>query len=199
MKRFIYLVGLLVLLTGCGTSPKTSFYMLNGGGGDFDSNTTNGTGGLVIAVWPVVLPDILDRSEIVTRTGQYQVDLADFDWWAGDLGQNMTRLLGGHLVARLESDSIVSATGWGARLKKDYQIKIRVERFDGELGGKVVFRGFWVLLDGSGTKEVIRKVFEFKTTATDKSYTAMVAALSQLTLKLSDAIATAITAYKAKQ
>jgi uncharacterized lipoprotein YmbA len=198
MIRFIYLVGLLMLLTGCGTSPKTSFYVLNGGGHDFDSNATNDTKGRVIAVWPVVMPDVLDRSEIVTRPSQYQIDLADFDWWAGDLGQNMTRLLGNDLVTRLKSDNIVAATGWGARLKKDYQIKVRVERFDGELGGEVVFRGFWVLLDGNGSKELIRKVFKYETTATDKTYTAMVAALSQLTLKLSDEIATALTGYKAK-
>jgi len=196
MLRHISIVSLLVLLTACGTSPKTDFYMLNAEN-EYASVAPKKDQGAVIAIWTVRLPDYLDRSEIVVRESQYEVELADFSWWAGDLGQNITRLLAIDLGQRLQSNRIVAST-WGTRYKKDFQIKTHIARFDGQLGGEVVFNGVWTLLDGDGKKELSREGFDFKTTATDKTYKGLVAALSQLTVKLSEQMGSSIKAYKAE-
>ena len=196
MLRQIFMASLLVLLAACGSSPKTDFYMLNADHGSVVQAANVGTGPAV-GVWRIKLPDLLDRSEIVTRDNQFKVKMADFSWWAGSLAQNMTLLITAELSQLLQSNRIVTSP-WPSYQKNDYQIIIRVERFDGELGGEVILRGLWSLLDSEGLNELNREVFEFKASTTDLTYQEMVAAMSQLTVQLADQVADGIIAQESK-
>ena len=178
----MWMVSLLVLLAACGSSPKTDFYMLNADQGSVMQSANLSTGPAV-GVWQVELPDLLDRSEIVTRDNQFKITMADFSWWASDLSENMTLLMVTKLSQHLQSNRVVTSP-WPSYRKNDYQVITRVERFDGELGGEVVLRGLWSLLDGDGTKELSRQVFEFKVNTVDLTYQEMVAAMSRLTVQL---------------
>lgn len=190
MLRRIWMVSLLVLLAACGSSPKTDFYMLNADQGSVMQSANLSTGPSV-GVWQVDLPDLLDRSEIVTRDNQFKITMADFSWWAGSLNENMTLLIVTQLSQHLQSNRIVTSP-WPSYRKIDYQVMTRVERFDGELGGEVVLRGLWSLLDGDGTKELNRQVFEFKANTADLTYQEMVAAMSRLTVQLTEQLADGI-------
>jgi hypothetical protein len=196
MLRHILIASLLVLLAACGSSPKTDFYVLNADHGFVVQAANTGTGPAV-GVWRVRLPDLLDRSEIVTRDNLFKVKMADFSWWAGSLAQNMSLLITAELSQLLQSNRIV-VSPWPSYQKNDYQIIIRVERFDGELGGEVVLRGLWSLLDSEGLNELNREVFEFKASTTDLTYQEMVAAMSQLTVQLADLLADGIIAQESK-
>jgi len=87
---------------------------------------------------------------------------------------------------------------WASFRKIDYQTIVRVERFDGALGGEAVLRGVWSLLDAEGQKELRREAFEFKAHAagaaapTAASYEALVATLSRLTVQLAELMANGI-------
>ncbi len=196
MLRHILIASLLVLLAACGSSPKTDFYMLNADHGAVVQAANTGTGPAV-GVWRVNLPDLLDRSEIVTRDNQFKVKMADFSWWAGSLAQNMTLLITAELSQLLQSNRIVTSP-WPSYQKNDYQIIVRVERFDGELGGEVVLRGLWSILDSEGLNELSREVFEFKANAAELTYQEMVAAMSQLTVQLADQLADGVIAQESK-
>jgi uncharacterized lipoprotein YmbA len=196
MLRHIWMVGLLVLLAACGSSPKTDFYMLNADQGSVMQSANLSTGPAV-GVWQVKLPDLLDRSEIVTRDNQFKITMADFSWWASNLSENMTLLMVAQLSQQLQSNRVVTSP-WPSYRKFDYQVVTRLERFDGELGGEVVLRGLWSLLDGDGTKELSRQVFEFKTNTADLTYQEMVAAMSRLTVQLAEQLADGIIAQESK-
>jgi len=196
MLRHIWMVSLLVLLAACGSSPKTDFYMLNADQGSVMQSANLSTGPAV-GVWQVKLPDLLDRSEIVTRENQFKISMADFSWWAGDLSENMTLLMVTQLSQQLQSNRVVTSP-WPSYREIDYQVITRLERFDGELGGEVVLRGLWSLLDGDGTKELSRQVFEFKTSAADLTYQEMVAAMSRLTVQLAGQLADGIIEQEAR-
>lgn len=191
MFRHIFIVVLISGLTACGSSPKTHFYMLNAENAP-DSISQKKAGGVGVGVWKVQLPLLLDRYEIVTRTDLYSIELADFHQWAGSLGNNMTRLIASELGRRLQTDRVVISP-WSSYRKNDYQVKIHVERFDGVLGGETVLSGAWSLLNAQGNKELARKSFSFKTPTKGKEYSDMVAALSQLTVRLSEQIAGVIS------
>jgi hypothetical protein len=133
----------------------------------------------------------------VTRDNQFKISMADFSWWAGDLSENMTLLIVTQLSQQLQSNRVVTSP-WSSYRKIDYQVKTRLERFDGELGGEVVLRGLWSLLDGDGTKELRRQVFEFKTNTVDLTYQEMVAAMSRLTVQLGEQLADGIIDQEAK-
>ena len=192
MLRHIFIVVLIFALTACGRSPKTNFYMLNSeisSDGHFQQDSR----GVGIGVWKVQLPILLDRYEIVTRTGLYNIELADFHQWAGGLVNNMTELIASDLGRRLQTDRVVISP-WSSYRKHDYQVKIHVRRFDGVLGGETELSGAWSLLNGQGSKEIVRESFNFKTRTQGDQYSDMVAALSQLTVMLSEQIAGVIAA-----
>ena len=196
MLRQIFIASLLVLLAACGSSPKTDFYMLNADKESVAQAANVGTGP-AIGVWRVNLPDLLDRSEIVTRDNRFKVKMGDFSWWASSLAQNMTLLITVEMSQLLQSNRIV-VSPWPSYRKNDYQLIIRVERFDGELGGEVVLRGLWTILDGEATKELNRQVFEFKINTVDSTYQEMVAAMSQLTVQLAGQLADGVISEEAK-
>ena len=196
MLRHLWMAILLVLLAACGSSPKTDFYMLNADQGSVMQSANLSTGPAV-GVWQVNLPDLLDRSEIVTRDNQFKITMADFSWWASNLSENMTLLMVTQLSQQLQSNRVVTSP-WPSYRKIDYQVITRVERFDGELGGEVVLRGLWSLLDGDGTKELNRQVFEFKINTVDLTYQEMVAAMSRLTVQLAQQLADGIIDQEAR-
>jgi uncharacterized lipoprotein YmbA len=187
MLRHTLIASLLVVLSACGSSPKTEFYMLNA---DHRSlvQSANTSVGPAVGVWQVELPDLLERSEIVTRDNRFKIKIGDFSWWAGDLNKNMSLLIVTQLSQYLQSNRIV-VSPWPSYRKNDYQIIIRVARFDGELGGDVVLAGLWSLLDAQGDNELNREVFAFKTKTADTTYQEMVEAMSRLTVQLSEQLA----------
>jgi uncharacterized lipoprotein YmbA len=196
MLRHMWMVSLLVLLAACGSSPKTDFYMLSADQGSV-MQAANLSTGPSVGVWQVVLPDLLDRAEIVTRDNPFKITMADFSWWAGSLNENMTLLIVTQLSQHLQSNGVVTSP-WPSHRKIDYQVIVRVERFDGELGGEVVLRGLWSLLDGDGTKELNKQVFDFKTSTADLTHQEMVAAMSRLTVKLAEQLANGIIDQEAR-
>ena len=84
--------------------------------------------GIAVGVWTVMMPEYLDRAEIVTRNNPFEIELADFNRWAVDLDRNMTRLIAGELARRLKTDRVVISP-WSAYSKNDYQVKIHIDRF----------------------------------------------------------------------
>jgi uncharacterized lipoprotein YmbA len=183
MLRHTLMVGLLCLVTACGSSPKTDFYMLSADEGSVAQ--ANISEGPAIGVWIVILPELLDRSEIVTRENQHKIKMADFSWWASALDKNMTLMVAVQLSQHLQSNRVVTSP-WPTYVKNDYQVTILVSRFDGKLGGEVVLRGLWNILDGEGEKKLDEQVFEFKTNTAEATYQAMVEAMSQLTVQLAE-------------
>ena len=195
MLRHTLMVGLLCLVAACGSSPKTEFYMLSADDGSaLQANTSEGP---AVGVWTVILPEVLDRSEIVTRENQYKIKMADFSWWAGALDQNMTLLVAVQLSQHLQSNQVVTSP-WPTYKKNDYQVTILVSRFDGELGGEVILRGLWNILDGEGEKQLGQQVFEFKTNTADSTHQTMVEAMSRLTVQLAEQLVEGIIDQESK-
>ena len=196
MIRRTLTLGLLCLLAACGSSPKTEFYILNVGDGS-SVQTANENVGPAVGVWTVILPEALDRSEIVTRENRYKIKRADFSWWAGALDQNLTLLIAAKMSEDLQSNRVVISP-WPTYVKNDYQLTILVNRFDGELGGDVVLNGLWNVLDGDGNESLDRRVFEFKTKTADATYQALVEAMSELAVQLSKQLTEAVIDQEAK-
>lgn len=197
MLRRIWMGCLLAFLVACGSSPKTEFYELNAEVKSI-AQMANLSEGPAVGVWQVELPDLLGRSEIVTRDNPFKVAMADFSWWAGSLSENMTLLIVTQLSQDLQSNRVV-ASPWPTYRKNDYQVLVHVQRFDGVLGGEVVLRGLWSLLDGDGTEELARQIFELKTQTADLTYQEMVAAMSRLTVDLSRQLTEGIIDQQASQ
>ncbi len=150
---------------------------------------------LRVGIWKVKLPELLDRQEIVARTGPYTIELADFHQWAGGLSNDITQLIAGQLSQLLKTDRVVISP-WSSYRKNQYQVKIHITRFDGALGGESILSGAWSLLNADGDKEITRDAFNYKVFTKDKTYSNMVKVQSQLVVQLAEQISRAILAQK---
>lgn len=189
----IVLISLLVLLTACGTSPKTNFYFL---AAEHDTEITTNEN-LAVGVWQVTLPEIIDRPEIVTRTGTHTIELADFHRWAMGLSNNVSLLIANELSSNLKTGHI-EVSPWSAHYKFNYQVRVHIRVFGGKLGDESMIKGVFVILNGKGNKKILEESFSFKEKVKDKSYDEMVAAMSRLVVSLSGQIAQAIKVQQDK-
>lgn len=189
--RFIFhpLVACLIyLLTGCfGTSMPTRFYTLSPPENRIGPAPT--VYDAVLAVGPVNIPDYLDRRQIVSRTGQNGIVLAEFDQWGGPLEDEITRVLVTGIAERMASLHIAVMFGKFPAMAdtgRDFRIPVKLSRFDGARGGKVVLNAVWGAVEKRDKREKYLFTQESAITedVTGDSYEALVAAMGRAVGKL---------------
>jgi len=185
----LFISSLVLWLTGCGTSPKTDFYVLNSQR-DVEVNVTEN---LAIGVWAVKLPELIDRPEMVTRTGPFTVKRADFHRWASGLSSNVSSLIANELSIHFQT-SHVDVSPWSSYRKFDYQVKIHIRTFLGELGKESVLDGVFVILNGKGNEKLVEQAFSLKVKTGGNTYQDMAASMSELVVDLSAKISGSIRA-----
>ena len=141
-----------------------------------------------MGVGPLSFPEYLNRPQIVTRPDPNQVQLAEFDRWAGDLKKNLEQVLAQNLMSRLNTDSVL-AFPWSSRSQPDFQIAVHFFRFDGEVGQLARVEGVWRLLDGVQGCELAARGFRFEERPVGSGYAEFVSAMSAAVAKLSQEIA----------
>jgi len=187
-------IGLVAgILQACSGSAPSRFYVLTPQvAAPSDAPMQN----IAIGVGPVVIPQYLDRPEIVTRTSDNRLDLGEFDHWGGRLGDNVTRALAEDLSSLLHTDRVAifpwtDATGLGQ------QVIVDITQFERDPAGNVVLSAFWSIVDAqSGTLLTNRRSTIQKPVAaasgTATGYDETVAAMSQALGALAEEIAAAI-------
>jgi uncharacterized lipoprotein YmbA len=193
VSRILPILGVLCLmLTGCVGTQSSKFYMLesmsggipSGAGAPFDQKISVGMG-------PVTIPDYLDRPQIVTRTSQNSVLLAEFDRWAEPLAGTLTRTLAENLSALLHSEYVV-AYPWPSSIEVSYQILVELFRFDGILGEKAILDVQWSVVGKRGKRVLLLKRSTFVEPIREASFAALVSAESRALDNLSREMASAI-------
>lgn len=185
---FSSLVAIALAIAGCGSSPSAKFYILN----TVDRNVslsaaTMNDQSVAVKVGPISIPDTLDHSQIVTRSGQNTLIMDEFNRWGGDLQSDIQRILGENISILLPTDQVILSSEI-SRVSADFQVLINIREFDGNLGGNVTLNADWTVTHKGKEKTVIAKksVLQENTDGTD--YQAYVAAQSRLLAKLSQEI-----------
>ena len=173
----ITLIALFLLLTACGTTVPAKYYLLTPAGG----GATGASGKqLLISVGPVTLPAYLDRSQIVTRSGNAELDLADGQRWAEPLQQNFSRVLAEDLYGLLGAGKVIV---WPARepAAVDYRVAVDVERFDCNDQGEAILTASWSIYGGNtpGLLEAQHSEYKVAVAPPEAGYPEKVAALSR--------------------
>ena len=147
IKHLGSIVTVLVVILGlsaCSSSgPKTQYYSLFPGASSEKNSLKED---LSVGVGPVILPEFLDNSAIVSVFNQNQVRVSGYHAWAGDLDTAIARVMTDHIASATGLNNI-SAFPWDSRAKPAYQIRIDIEDFSGELGGEVSLKAKWTLID----------------------------------------------------
>ena len=194
LLRLIYLslAACLLISGGCASTKPARFYTLSSLAISGTENRTEPVGeGIAIGVGPIKIPEHLDRPQIVTRTSRNELQLAEFDRWAGSLADDFSRVLAENLSILLSTDR-VSMYPWRRSVPIEYQVVVDVSRFDGTLGENAWLSARWSLLDGENKKVLAMHKSFLNEPSGAPSYKAMVAAQSRALAKLSREIADAI-------
>jgi uncharacterized protein len=183
---------LLLALSGCATTPNAKFYLLETlTGSPAPEGVVSINQTVTIGLGPVTLPDYLDRPQIVSRTTQNVVQLAEFDRWAEPLSSNVSRTLAENLMFLLLTESVVPYP-WPGSIDVTYQVLVDVYRFDGVLGEKAWLDAQWSVRDKKGKNVVMLKRSTFAEPVVGPSFGALVAAQSRALGNLSREMAFAI-------
>lgn len=193
--KFLQKISMLVLLTafllvGCGaSSPPVEFYTLNSlGSTSQEVNSANLDKNIAIGVGPVEIPKILDRPQIVTRTGPNKLKMDEFHRWAGSLKTGFAQVLAENIALLLGTEQ-VAVYPWEIDFKPHYRIALDIRYFEGQLGEEVVLDVVWRISGRESQKIEAAKASVIKEPVSAADYETLVAAKSQAIAQLSREIA----------
>jgi uncharacterized lipoprotein YmbA len=187
------LAAVVLLASGCATTPPSEFYHLTA----MEQTATSATGSrttLSVGVGPVQIPEYIDRPQIVLRTSRNQLSLDEFHRWAGGLRDEIKRVLAQNLSRLLNSEDVASYP-WDYPFDPAYQVYIDIRQLDGSLGGEVRLDARWIISGRSeGQSGMLYSRQTLISEAVDSAgYMALVAAESRALETLSREIAEQIS------
>ncbi len=182
-------------LAGClgGPSSPTNVYMLSSlSPSQSGTSAATAEGRIRIGLVTVVVPEYLNRNEIVVNLDNTVYQLAEFNQWAEPLSDNLTRVLEENLTNLLRGDLIDVFLASDSSIPADYRLEVDVLRLDGNLGGQVVLISQWALLEAEEDELILMRRSEYQEPAGDNTYKGLVMAKSRTIEKLSRDMAAAI-------
>ena len=190
---------LLLLMLGlsvsaCTSTPATNFYILAPMATPAETPLKPGTPRL-IGLGPVTLPALLERKQLVTRSGGNTVHIAELHQWAEPLKDNFTQTLAKNL-ATLRTSDLVKAYPWSAYGDVDYRILIDVARFDTTPGQSVDLEAHWAIMAEKNHNLLTSGQAKISRPLADTSYAGAVNALSAALAELSQQLAAALDGVK---
>jgi hypothetical protein len=151
-----------------------------------------------ILVGPIRLAQYLDRSDIVIRNNQNEIELAEFASWAGPLPENFSRVLAENLSLWLNTKKV--AIFPQSKLPFfNYNVAMNVNRFDGRPGEQSQLRARWVILDKKRKKMLFNAHTMLSQPTENASIEALIASQSRLVADFSREIAEAIKDLEARK
>lgn len=188
----LILLAVLAAAAGCAKGPPPDFYVLHA---QANPSLAGVERGVAVGVGPVELPAHLDRSQIVTRASDYQLELSESHQWAEPLKDSVSRVIAVNLSNMLESNRVYVIPRRQS-VSLDFQVSIDVARFDGRLGEAAVLGARWILYGENTREPLLSRVTIVREDTADSSYDALVAAASRTLEVLSREIADAIGARR---
>ena len=175
------------LLSGCGgSSQRVEFYTLNPlTDMQAKANSPATDQKLSIGVGPVEIPEMLNRPQIVTRSGPNKLNVDEFNRWAGRLDENLAGVLAENISLLLATDQ-VAVYPWQTDFKPRYRVALKIRYFEGQWGKDVILEAIWsVSSQQSQQTHIKRKSVINEPLTPEPDYAALVAAHSQAIAQLS--------------
>jgi uncharacterized lipoprotein YmbA len=186
---------LALFVAGCAGSPPVNLYTLSAAPAPA-ADTRSPQSPAIVALGPIILPDYIDRPQIVTRKSAYQLDLAAYDHWAAPLYDMLPRVLVEDVALRLPSDRVV-AFPQVSDASFDYRIAVDVSRFDVDATGEAMLAARWQLYARSAPRALLVADDILQRRTEGQGYDAYAASLSAVLANLGDRIAREVNSARA--
>ena len=177
-------------LGGCGSSRPAKFYILSPVKAPpvASKQATVSEPTVTVGIGPVEIPDYVDRPQIVTRTAQNGLDVAQFDRWGGGLKPDVARVLVENLSALLPADQ-VAVVPWKRGVSLQHRVAVDVTRFDATPGESVWLKAQWTIFGQDGKTVGMARESNIREPVAGRDYATLVAAMSKALGSLSQDMA----------
>ncbi|RZF27869.1 membrane integrity-associated transporter subunit PqiC [Paraburkholderia sp. UYCP14C] len=177
------------MLGGC-KSPPTNFYTLSP---DQSLSATGASRPISAVIGPVTIPGVVDRPQIVTRIGDNEVAVNEFDRWAQPLGGDIGRVIAADLGVLLNSPeiSVFDAVRDPAVM---WRVRIDVMRFESVPGRDVTVDVLWAVRPPPGKGRVVTGRSVARETVSGPGFEPLIAAHDRALASVSRDIAAAVQA-----
>jgi uncharacterized lipoprotein YmbA len=176
----------LALVAGCASSPQSSFYTLTPVPPAEQADTAAPK---TITIGAVMVPEIVDRPQLVLRVNANEVNFDEFARWADSLKAQVRRVIAADLALQFPS-ALVSGYPGTVDPTSSYQVSIDVESFESAVGDTSAVSVLWSVRPPKGATVNGRTVVRVPTGG--PGYDALIAAHSKALAAVSGDIATAI-------
>lgn len=196
MKRLAKILvscAIATIIIGCASSTPSRFYTLSATSGPAVIPQADYS----VSVGPVTVPSLVDRPQIVTRTGPNQVYVEEFERWAYPLKEDIGRVIVKNLIALLGTTQVTlfpQSTAAGA----SYRIMIDILHFDSVPGKEATLDAIWAVTS-TRSGQSHRGRTTLSEVAQGSDYAALVAAHSRALDQLSTDIAKVIQGIEAQK
>ncbi|NOT11904.1 MAG: membrane integrity-associated transporter subunit PqiC [Methylococcaceae bacterium] len=193
-QTLMQVLALSTLLTACVSAPPTHFYVLeakslSGAVAAHDTKIS------VIGIGPLSIPTLLDRKQIITRSGQNTVQIAEFHQWAAPLHDSMIEVITQN-VTSLQSRHVIRSYPWSAYGAVNYRVIIDIDRFDTKPGSAVVLQARWAIMNEIDHVVLANHHSSIEHALKDTTFSATVKALSGVLYEFSQQISQALDDLK---
>jgi uncharacterized lipoprotein YmbA len=195
------LAAFFALAAGCaGSGDGTRLYVLSptAGTASAPTDTAVATANIAVVVATVRVPQYLDRPQLVTRSSGHRLQIAEFDQWAGDLREDLTRVLADNLSRALGSTRVVAVPQF-LRAPAAARVQVELLAFERMEDGRVRLAARWWVTRGAEAAPIegTRMTELFGAPLGDKpTAESTVASMSQVYGEFSRGVAAAIRGEK---
>jgi len=181
LSLFACIIAALVSCAG----PSKSFYVLTAEG------PAPSGGGRGIGVGPVSLAEYLDRPNLVFQQSSHQMAIAESHRWAGNLEQNIARVVATNLGRDLSTGNIRTYP-WQTDEGLRYQVTLDIRSLHGTAEGDAFIDAAWRIYSLPERRMIAQRSWSGNEPLENDGYEALVAAQSRLLGRLSREIATSM-------
>lgn len=137
--RFTLALCILVCLSGCAQSAPSRFYALSAMAQPTEAKYRH-----AVSVGPVLIPPVVDRPQMVTRLGQNEVRIDEFNRWAVPLQKDIARVIAENLAVKLGSPH-VTVFPQSPLDASAIRVTIDIRNFESGVGKNVTIDAHWTV------------------------------------------------------
>ena len=187
-------IGALALLSGCASDPPTQFFALRAQAEPVTAAMPEELVNDSFGVGPVRISAPLAKTGIVSFQSNNQLVISAYNIWAANLPESIAEVIVEDFTA-MTGNPRIQPHPWDSRTRPSRQLRLYIERFDGQLGGEVTLRCKWSLLEERGKREVATGLIGLSGHTGEPGYPAYVATMNNLLTRLSEQLFEAISLH----
>lgn len=196
ISRLCAALSCVLTLSACSSAPVEHYYTLLGKPPAETADENVGNRNLRVNLASVTLPESVDRSELVIRSGANSVMVMETQRWAESLKSAVPRAIANDL-SQLLGGALVSVQADNASRDAKYLLYVDVTRFDSVLNESASVDAIWSLRLPNGD-QVVSDRTTIRVPTHGAGFDDLVTAHTQALALLSDEIATRIKKIDAK-